>query len=241
MMYTVITVDDSRKRLKDAIHEAMADAGVRRSPIAAFVDGRDPEILQACIDHWGFKITGQNFHNGELGIWYSQLHVLECTALAGEPNIVFEDDAVVGQPIFKEIFPLVMKELPDDWDFFAWTVPEDQKVDYYYNRLFHADGGWSILSHVRHKHHESPHYIGKELVVKAYQGYQAVAIMYSPNGAAKILQHVSETGIDTPYDCMLFRDSMRGVLNGYTLDPYVYPVITYEELGTIARNSGMYN
>lgn len=239
--YTIISIDDSRARLRDAIHDAMEQSGVRRSVIRTFVDGRNPDILQAHVDNAGYKITGQNFHNGELGIWFSQLHVLDCIAQSSEPHIVFEDDAVVHVPIFREILPHVMEELPEDWDFFAWAIPADQKVDYYYNRLCHADGGWTILSHIRHKHDESPHYIGKDFVVKAYQGYQAVAIMYSPKGAQKIIDLVRETGIDTPYDCMLFRDSLRGVLNGYTLDPDVYPVVTFEELGTIARNSGMFN
>jgi hypothetical protein len=56
-----------------------------------------------------------------------------------------------------------------------------------------------------------------------------------------MLNLIKQDGLDTPLDLFLFRENHKGTLNGYTLLPDVYPVVTFEEKGTIARNSGMYN
>lgn len=239
--YTIISVDDSRKEVRDALENTMNDWDFKFFDTGVAVDGRDPEQLKEAMrsSPW-YEITGKNFHNGEIGIWFSQINALEAIAFTGETTTVFEDDAVV-HPIFKEIYPLVIGELPDDWDFFAWAIPHDQKVDYYYNRAFDELGNWHIVSYLRHPYTGSPHYIGADLVCKAYQGYQAVAVMYSQRGARRIQQLARRQGIDTPYDLFLFREHHKGNLNGYTLLPDVYPAVTYEELGTIARESGMYN
>lgn len=241
--YAIISVDDTRKDLREASARELQKAGLTPLTIHddTFVDGRVPGAIEDEIrkNHW--RVTGNNFHNGELGIWFSQMNTLYDSLYEyNEFTLILEDDAVV-QPIFQSIFPVVLGELPIDMDFFAWAIPADQKVDYYYNRVFDENGNWHIASHVRHRYSASPHYIGSELVCKAYQGYQAVAVMYSKYGVQKIINLVNENGIDTPYDLFLFREHYKGNLNGYTLLPDVYPVITYEERGTIARASGMYN
>ena len=243
--YSILTVDDSRKALKDQIRVEMADAGIEEFPAKFFVDGRIPGAIDVQLADHRLEVTGQPFHNGELGIWFSALNTMKNFIFWGcekdNELIIFEDDAIVSMA-FKSIFPLVMAEMPDDMDFFAWAIPADQKVDYYYNRHFTPDGGWIIASHIRHSYEQSPHHIpGKELVCKTYQGYQAVCIMYSRNGILKIIELLQRDGIHSPIDLFLFTEAFKGNLNGYTLLPDVYPMVTFEEKGTIARNSGMYN
>lgn len=222
----------------------MDDTGIEFFPSSS-VDGRIPGQIDVHLKDHKLAVTGQPFHNGELGIWLSNIRTWKEFMIYGCESdndlIVFEDDAVV-QPAFKSIFPLVKEELPEDYDFFAWAIPHDQKVDYFYNRHFTPGGGWIIASHLRHPYDKSPHYIpGNELVCKTYQGYQAVCIMYSRAGIQKILNLLKQDGIHSPIDLFLFTEVFKGNLNGYTLLPDVYPMVTFEEKGTIARNSGMYN
>ena len=239
--YTILSVDNSRADLRANIEAAMEEMGFDQF-YSMQVDGRIPEHLDAAMRYYDtFKVTGPNFHNGELGIWYATLAALDHIYTNDINGIVFEDDAVVLPP-FKDIYPLVMGELPQDWDFFAWAIPDNQRYDYYYNRVFNGTGGWTLATNTWHAYRGSPHYIpGKELVCTAYQGYQAVCIMYSPGGADKIMKLAEEKGIYTPFDLFIFQESQMGNLNGYTLLPDVYPVVTFEERGTIARASGMYN
>ena len=245
--YLIVSVDDSRKALKEKAMERLAEAGVPQMDIGRhhpFVDGRQRGALEDEIEYWGkwgLEITGKNFHNGELGIWFSQLNSLDLWEWNPAKHlIVLEDDASICTN-FKSIKPYVLEQLPEDYDFFAWAVPANQRVDYYYDRVFDEQGNWHLTGRPYHKYGASPHNIGKSLVCKAYQGYHAVAVMYSHTGGEKILTLVKEQGLDTPYDLFLFREHFKGNLNGYTFLPDVNDVITHQETGTIARNSGMFN
>ena len=243
LKYAIISIDDSRATLREAAASKLEDSGFEPLPVPTgiYVDGRVPGAIQREIDECGWEITGSNFHNGELGIWFSNLNTFERSFYTRQEYLlVLEDDAVV-MPVFEKIAPLVLDELPVDCDFFAWAIPNDQKVDYYYNRVFNSAGGWEIVSHQRHRYTGSPHYIGANFVCKAYQGYHAVAMMYTKEGMRKILDLVRQQGIRTAFDLFLFEEHHKGNLNGYTLLPDVYPAIVHQETGTIARNSGMFN
>jgi GR25 family glycosyltransferase involved in LPS biosynthesis len=240
--YVILTVDDSRLELKQDIIRAMEETNIERT-FARCVDGRIPGQIDFFLKENGLRVTGQPFHNGELGIWLSVVNTFYDFLIHSKDDalLIFEDDAVVEKP-FAQAFPHVMQELPDDWDFFAWAIPADQKADYYYNRVFTTAGDWMIFNHIRHTYTGSPHYIpGKQLVCKTYQGYQAVAIQYSRRGMNKILSLIGEQGLHSPIDLFLFTEAFKGNLNAYTLLPDVYPMVTFVEKGTIARNSGMYN
>lgn len=243
MKYTVLSVDDSRKELRDAIHEEMQALGIERLDGVSCVDGRKPGAIDKWLLENPIRVTGERFHNGELGIWASVYNAWDrfIVSTKAKKLIVFEDDAVV-KDAFGKMLPFVEKELQGtDWDFFAWAVPHDQKVDYYYNRAIYPNGTWSVVSPMRHKYEQSPHYVGKTLICKAYQGYHAVCIMYSRRGVFKLMDMLMQDGITEPLDLFLFRHSLAGNLNGYTLLPDVTTAVTFKEKGTIARNSGMYN
>lgn len=240
--YSILSVDDSRAVLSKKIDEIMTLAEFVKHH-ARCVDGRISGEVDKYLEENDLRVTGGPFHNGELGIWLSVINTFYDFLIQTTDSslLVFEDDAVVEAP-FLPAYPLVMEELPNDWDFFAWAIPADQKVDYYYNRVFTTSGDWTIFNHIRHTYTGSPHYIpGKQLVCKTYQGYQAVAIQYSRKGIIKILNLVKEFGLHSPIDLFLFTEAFKGTLNGYSLLPDVYPMVTFTELGTIARNSGMYN
>lgn len=237
--YTIITVDDSRADLKRALRERMRGYLPEISDID-FVDARKIDV-DAELQRRGLAVNGK-FHIGEIGVWLSQINAWEYIANQDEYDavIVFEDDAVVC-PEFELIFQFVWAELPKSFDFMALAVPADQLVDYYYDRTFTEHGRWELNSNMRKHLHYSDHYIGSRFVAKAYQGYSCVATMYSKAGAQKLLDLVKEHGLNAPVDCFIFNMHHTGPLNGYAMMPTVKNVVTFEEKGTIARATGMYN
>ena len=238
LAYIIITVDDSRKELKDALREKLS---IPEITDVEFIDGRVPGANVEYIKKNNLIVHGGGFHNGDLGVWFSQMNCWKKIAETDYDGvIVLEDDAFVNQPSFDNAMPLVMKYLPDDYDFLALSVPADQKQDYFYDRVFDQWGNWKLASHMNRKIMTSQHYIGNPYVSTAYQGYSCVATMYSPKGARKLLDLVSTLGIYTPVDCFIFLEHFKKNLNGYAMAPNYDFIFGFTELGSIARNSGMF-
>lgn len=243
--YIIISLGtERRKSLTQVSHRRLREAGLSHVTGVEFIDGKTAD-LDAELAGSGYRLAnnGNGFHKGEIGLWLSTINCLKAI-VDGEHEhvIVLEDDAVVKYPMFKSVFPSVMKEIPDDYDFFAWAVPQNQRQDYFYNRIFDEDGNWQmILGLPPITKEESPHYIpGKRLVCEAYQGYRAVAMMYSKAGAGRILDLINKQGIYGPTDIVLFTAHHTGKLKGYTLLPDVRDIIDHMETGTTVRSTGMY-
>jgi GR25 family glycosyltransferase involved in LPS biosynthesis len=237
--YSILSVDESRVSLKNEIHSQL-----QKYPFVEVdcVDGR----VEGTIEEWlsnnpeiEIKDTSA-FHLGELGVWFSQINSWKVAADSElDAIMVLEDDAVI-LPEFHEFFPLFVDNLPADFDFAAVAVPPDQGIDYLYDRIFDAHGGWSLISEMRLQKETSPHYIGNDYTATAYQGYSCVATLYSKAGAARLLDLVKRLGIYTPVDCFLFMEHFKGNLSGFAPLPTIPQMITFTELGTIARSTGMY-
>lgn len=231
-----------RQRLVKGIRRKMLEYDVPEVTGVKFINGRVHD-LDAEMESMGVRLGngGAGMHKGEIGLWLSTINSLRAIADSEYENvIVFEDDAVVRQS-FPARVQQVFAELPDDYDFFSWHVPKNQRQDYYYDRWFDDNGAWTMNLGPPLKDEESPHYIpGNEYVCTAYQGYGGIALMYSKKGAGRVLELVDQTGILGPTDCVLFTKSHTGYLGGYTFRPHILDVITYKETGTTVRSTGMY-
>lgn len=238
-VYSIISIDDSRANTRYEIKQTIKWIDELKN--VEFVDGRIHGKIIKYIHQNGIKITGKNFHYGELGIWFSNINVwkafLETDA---DEIVVFEDDALI-HPAFEARLHATMQDVPEGWDFVSLHIPENQHGDYYYDREFMADGSWTMRSSILRQKHTSQHYIKSRYVATAYQGYGAVTMMYSRAGVEKILNLIDKVGIYTPIDLFLFREHFKGNLNGYALMPDAPKLIDYDEPGTIARATGMYN
>lgn len=238
IIYAVISIDDSRSATRWETKQTMRFPELTG---VEFVDGRIHGKIVKYIQQNDILVTGQNFHFGELGIWFSNLNVWKAFLdTDADAIIVFEDDALIT-PDFHGRLSRVLTDLPEDFDFISLHVPENQHGDYYYDREFMEDGSWRMRSSVLRQKYTSQHYMGSRYVATAYQGYGAVTIMYSRAGVLKILDLIEKYGIYTPLDLFLFLENFKRNLAGFTLMPDAPKLLDYEEYGTIARATGMYN
>jgi GR25 family glycosyltransferase involved in LPS biosynthesis len=235
LAYTIVSIDESRGETKRAIRERMAF--LPEVTAIEFVDGRDAAKLGPHLR--GFEDVGGDLHDGELGVWFSQINCWR--HLAGsdlEALIVLEDDAVVD-PAIELALGSFLANVPAGWDFVTLNVPADQKQDYFYDRGFSSDGTWHFVSEKRHSLQSSPHNLGNPIMATAYQGYSCVAIVHSRAGARKLLQLVGKA-IRDPVDCFIFKEHHKGNLRGYAPKPYIRDFVTHQEHGTIARATGLH-
>lgn len=238
--YTIISVDEGRLGLKTKIHEAMWSVGVTELSGIEFVDARVPGAVTRYMKKNKIRVEGEAIFLGELGVWFSQMNAWQAISESDfDAVIVFEDDAVVNN-VFIDKFDIIVERIPKDFDFVALNVPTDQNIDYYYDREFDSNGGWTLRSSRRRRLTASDHYIGNPLICTVYQGYSCVANMYSRKGASKLLDISKSNSIVGPVDCMIYQESFKGNLKGYTFMPNVLPMVEFKETGTIARSTDMY-
>lgn len=175
---------------------------------------------------------------GELGVWLSQYRCWQWCANNNEDLIVFEDDAV-PTPHFKEIYDEFYPQVPDDYDFIAWFVPDNQQQDYSYRIQYDTEGVPLPVIHSGDDGYEYDY--GAKDMARVYQGYSCVCVQYSPKGAQKFIDIVKTRGIYTPVDCFLYLAAHRGAVDGYAPKPYgPRPVIVDWNAPTEVHGTGFY-
>lgn len=184
MKYTIFQIDDSRAQNADYIRSQMTGCWDEEENIA--VDGRNYTKHFAAFE-WYPRATP-----GQIGVWYSFQN-----ALSLAPILTLDDDAIV-YPRFGREAAQIIRELPEDTDFFALYQPP------YFASLF-----------------KPRHDIGHDLICRAYQPYGAVAMYYTRQGRDRIGKLIRRDGFRMQYDNQLFQYSWDGELNGYGLKPGV--------------------
>jgi GR25 family glycosyltransferase involved in LPS biosynthesis len=147
---------------------------------------------------------------GVVGVWASNYlaykKFLESTY---DTMILFEDDILVSKN-FKLLIETYMSELPLDWDFFSFFVPDDSLFAY----------------------NEDQHTIGAENVCVSYQQWSCAGYMVSRSGAEKAIKDIESRGINCPIDWYIFNFRMKKEENQktfftYTLKPGKYRPIKF--------------
>lgn len=134
---------------------------------------------------------------GEFGICGSQILALEYMVQNNIPEmIVFEDDVCLTDK-FLDYLNLAYNDLPDDYDFLS-----DSTV--FPNERFFNDHPTPIMIGSK--------YISRSDLQNAHLGF----MLYSLEGAKKILALIKEHGFFAPIDTMLFYYSRKRQLEGYT-------------------------
>lgn len=164
----------------------------------------------------GLRVSNWAPEIGELGVWLSQYRCWQWCVENEEELIVFEDDAV-PTPHFKEIFDAQYAEVPADYDFIAWFVPDNQMADFKYRINYDTTGAPLPVVHSGDDGYQYEY--GAERMARVYQGYSCVCIQYSPQGAQKLIDIAKEMGLYTPVDCFLFLSAHRGAVDGYSPKP----------------------
>lgn len=154
------------------------------------------------LNHWGIKLDVWKPYDGrqtpplpgEYGIWVSTINVWTYIVENKiDKLLVLEDDIKINSD-FMEKINLYTKDLPEDFDFLS---------------LYYFDG---------HNWEEKDSDIGSEYIQKSNTQYSgAQAIIYSRLGAKKLLKLVKLKGIEYTPDCFIFRQSLEGIVNGYSI------------------------
>ena len=147
---------------------------------------------------------------GVVGVWASNYTAYK-RFLASDYDtlILFEDDILVSKN-FKSVIETYMRQLPVDWDFFSFFVPDDSLFAY----------------------NKDTHTIGAENVCISYQQWSCAGYMVSREGARKAVEDVESRGINCPVDWYIFNFRMKKEENQktfytYTLKPGHYRPVQF--------------
>jgi len=211
--YIIISINDDRAWQKDLIRNTL---GPDNEIVIDCVNGSDEaQVLEARAE---FPEVFENGHplfynwaymmkKGELGVWLSNLRAYRAISEQSEPVIVFEDDAII-RPQFDENMELIMKYLPEEWDLVSLYTPHDCQFP------------------------NSPMaYAGIEqnnVVVRNYQSYCFVTIMYTPEGARKILGYTEKYGISGPIDIFVMDLANNVWIDAFATSHQNYLPVNYD-------------
>lgn len=232
----VISIGD-RDTMVGRLHQDLFQLGIDiKFPHSEYVDGHDMNAVEQSLDRASVKVNSHR-QIGEIGVWCSNLNVWKTIAKTGVSAYVFEDDAYVTDH-FRKHRESILYAVPASADFFSFSVPEDQRNDFYYRRTVLADGSWTNYSSELHRKTSSPHYVD-EWISTAYQGYGFPAMYYTPKGAKNILKLARESGITEPVDVQIFAWALAGKLKGYTMAPWA-PEFAYHLNAKTQTRTGEY-
>ena len=147
---------------------------------------------------------------GVVGVWASNYMAYKRFLKSDyDTLIIFEDDITLSKN-FKSVLESYMTELPFDWDFFSFFVPNDSLFAY----------------------NEEQHNIGAENVCLSYQQWSCAGYMVSRAGAEKAVADIESRGINCPVDWYIFNFRMKKEDNQktfftYTLKPGKYRPIKF--------------
>jgi GR25 family glycosyltransferase involved in LPS biosynthesis len=199
MKYTIIHVND---RAKDAMnYNKNILKNFEYIDTINFFNGNLGNAWDV-INHKGIRQDVWNPYDGrtlppfpgELGIWVSTLNVWQYIVNNKIDQMLVLEDDITLQDNFIENFYTAIKDLPIDFDFLSL---------YYFNDQNKIDLNLSVNSNKIQKSHNQ------------YSAGQA--IIYSYAGAKKLLNCVLRKGIEYTTDCFIFRQSLEGLVEGYSI------------------------
>lgn len=239
-----MSVNDSRKDKKDKLRSTIETIPELVNKIT-YYDARNSDELYSAVERfknidWVWKCQ----RKGHFGVWASTISAWEYIAKSSYDGVIlFEDDAEL-HPHFDFLLRKYMPELPEDWDFFTLHSPHNQDQDFNWDYNFDKNGNYRDGA-IRYENGAPVFDIGQKNVCRAYMGYGAVAIMYSPRGAQKFLDHVYSRGVWSSSDCQIFQMSKfseGGGVNGYCIKPKeTKPATTPIDSLTQIHNSDLFD
>jgi GR25 family glycosyltransferase involved in LPS biosynthesis len=138
------------------------------------------------IDPQGYNLhDAQGWRWGELGIWASNYAAWKNFAEGDYDYLMLMEDDIVYHDDFKDVLVEYMKELPDNFDMFAYCVPERD--------LWKYEDQKPRLS------------INKENLCIAYQDSMMLCYIISKASVKKLLAHLDKFMVNLPLDWFFFR------------------------------------
>ena len=146
---------------------------------------------------------------GVIGVWASNYKAYKRFLESDYDTLVLFEDDILLSANFQTVLNTYVSELPVDWDFFSFFVPDDSLFAF-----------------------NSSHEIGAENVCTSYQQWSCAGYMVSKEGARKAVEDVESRGINCPVDWYIFNFRMKQEknqqrFNTYTLKPGKYRPIRF--------------
>lgn len=240
LAYSIMSVDDSRKSYKDDIRDSIKEVPELINKIVYYDCRVESELREATNRFSDFKWTWVP-RAGHAGVWYSTISAWDYIATCEYDGvIVFEDDAQVHRD-FDFLMRKYLPQLPENWDFFSIHNPHNQDGDFQIQYNYTLDG--SPNGHEVYNGQEgAPYYnINQPDLCRSFQGYGGCAIMYSPAGARKMLNHLAVKGIYSSSDCQIFQMAKATEIEhiyGYSVKPRITKPATVDiDAATQIHNS----
>ena len=146
---------------------------------------------------------------GVIGVWASNYKAYKRFLESDYDTLMLFEDDILLSANFQTVLNTYVSELPVDWDFFSFFVPDDSLFAF-----------------------NSSHEIGAENVCISYQQWSCAGYMVSREGARKAVEDVESRGINCPVDWYIFNFRMKQEenqqrFNTYTLKPGKYRPIKF--------------
>jgi len=154
------------------------------------------------LNHMGIPLDTWNPYDGrstapfpgEYGIWISTINVWNYIVKNKIDKMLIIEDDVILKENFVYNLKKHLKDLPEGFDFLSL---------YYFNEQNEQSDDTDI---------------GSTLIKKSHKQYSAgQATLYSYTGAKKLLKLVHRKGIEYTSDCFIFKQSLDGLVNGYSI------------------------
>ena len=181
-----------------------------------FCNGRDPRSLAMHRLRWPSIRLSRPRLEGELGVVYSVLSVLKWAREEGN-TLAFEDDCIIFDDFVSRLNEL-SDNYPSDADFISLALPHEQRS--FYDSHVNYNTWHGAIELRKYEHDElNPNDIDHPLLAKTYNTYNNVCMIWTPQGAFKLIKLLERDGIWEQIDDMTMRYARWGDLNGYCLKP----------------------
>lgn len=214
MKYIILSINDDRIGYKENIRAALGPEN--EIPFEA-VNGSDPDQVERTMAEFeNIFFDGQKplFYDweykpkkGEVGVWLSNLKAWKLISQMNEPVLVLEDDAIPRANCL-ELIDFMIEQMPKNWHFAPVFTPHDCIF------IPHALS-WLDMEH-------------SEVIARVYQTYCHVAVMYTPDGARRLLDYAAGAGLRTPVDIFTMQAGQMMLLNGYAFQHHDHLPFTYD-------------
>jgi GR25 family glycosyltransferase involved in LPS biosynthesis len=198
MKYTIIKINsrcaENIKTIKDMLSDFTYINDIE------FCDGKKTDASKI-IKNMGIKINWAPYDGrttdplpSEFGVWVSNIRTYKYIIKNRiDRMLVLEDDAILSNN-FSNMLRTILNNTPKNFDFI------------------------SLFSFKGHNKEDENTNIGNAYIHKSLNQYSAFqGMVFSLSGAVKILRLLKTEGIEYTNDCQIFRKSLEGKLEGYSL------------------------
>lgn len=239
MKYTIISIDDSRAKHKEAVRLDMA--GSTEIEIDC-LDARPLDLdLGAHLHDIGLKMAPfwmhQQWKRGDIGGFVGHYNAWRKCVDLDEPLVVFEDDAIIPprDATIPDWIERATDEVPD-WEFLSLCSNSYGQMFYNQRVVFDSYG------YHRFHHDLQPgqpnQFDASKLFARVYQPWTLTAAVYTPSAARYLIEYIQRTGIYMNADALVMHQARLQRFRAYAPKPeFINKVALFNEGHSIIQSA----